>query len=108
VDSVVQWCADVCGQCGADRVHSVQTCVDRVHSVQTCADSVHSVAHARPCWWVPDASKKTGYRLTGDVDFDEALKVCGKITPVPGGVGPMTIAMLLSNTLDSAKRFIVK
>eukprot|EP00227_Mantoniella_beaufortii_P005151 CAMPEP_0197606582 /NCGR_PEP_ID=MMETSP1326-20131121/45378_1 /TAXON_ID=1155430 /ORGANISM="Genus nov. species nov., Strain RCC2288" /LENGTH=304 /DNA_ID=CAMNT_0043174513 /DNA_START=89 /DNA_END=1003 /DNA_ORIENTATION=- len=57
---------------------------------------------------VPDASKKTGYRLTGDVDFDEALKVCGKITPVPGGVGPMTIAMLLSNTLDSAKRFIVK
>jgi 5,10-methylene-tetrahydrofolate dehydrogenase/methenyl tetrahydrofolate cyclohydrolase len=55
---------------------------------------------------VPDASKKTGYRLTGDVDFEECSKVAGKITPVPGGVGPMTIAMLLSNTLDSGRRAI--
>jgi 5,10-methylene-tetrahydrofolate dehydrogenase/methenyl tetrahydrofolate cyclohydrolase len=57
---------------------------------------------------VPDASKKAGYRLTGDVDYDEAVKLASKITPVPGGVGPMTIAMLMSNTLDSGKRFMEK
>lgn len=49
-----------------------------------------------------DASKKAGYRLVGDVDFEEVKKVAGWITPVPGGVGPMTIAMLLRNTLDGA------
>lgn len=46
----------------------------------------------------------TTTKLTGDVDFDEAVKVAGAITPVPGGVGPMTIAMLMANTLKSAKR----
>ncbi len=49
-----------------------------------------------------DGKKKS--RLTGDVDFDEAVGVAGAVTPVPGGVGPMTIAMLMSNTLQSAKR----
>ena len=49
-----------------------------------------------------DASKKSGKRLTGDVDFEEAQKVAGYITPVPGGVGPMTVAMLLSNTYQAA------
>ena len=49
-----------------------------------------------------DGEKKN--RLVGDVDFDEALKVAGAITPVPGGVGPMTIVMLMSNTLQSAER----
>ncbi len=53
---------------------------------------------------VDDPSKKTGYRLVGDVAFDEASQVAGFITPVPGGVGPMTIAMLLRNTLESWKR----
>ncbi len=53
---------------------------------------------------VDDSSKKKGYRLVGDVDFEEAMEVAGAITPVPGGVGPMTIAMLLRNTMDSAKR----
>lgn len=53
---------------------------------------------------VDDASKKRGYRLVGDVAFDEAVEVAGAITPVPGGVGPMTIAGLLRNTLASAKR----
>ena len=53
---------------------------------------------------VPDASKKTGYRLVGDVAYAEALPVAGAITPVPGGVGPMTIAMLLQNTLEGAQR----
>lgn len=75
---------------------------------------------------VPDASKKTGYRLVGDVDYAAALPVAGAITPVPGGVGPMTIAvracagwmsrlacadlrvmlpqMLLQNTLEGAQR----
>ena len=50
-----------------------------------------------------DATKKRGYRQVGDVAFDEAVEVAGAITPVPGGVGPMTIAMLLKNTLRAAK-----
>ncbi|KAG6548043.1 hypothetical protein Mapa_010477 [Marchantia paleacea] len=57
---------------------------------------------------VDDPSKKTGYRLVGDVDFEEVKKVAGFITPVPGGVGPMTIAMLLQNTLESAKRMFAQ
>jgi 5,10-methylene-tetrahydrofolate dehydrogenase/methenyl tetrahydrofolate cyclohydrolase len=52
---------------------------------------------------VEDATRPRGYRLVGDVAFDEAKEVAGIITPVPGGVGPMTIAMLLSNTLAAAK-----
>lgn len=55
---------------------------------------------------VDDRSRKSGYRLVGDVDFREACKVAGWITPVPGGVGPMTVAMLLKNTLEGAKRVI--
>ncbi len=54
---------------------------------------------------VPDASKKNGYRLVGDVDFEAVSKKASLITPVPGGVGPMTITMLLYNTVASAKRF---
>lgn len=53
---------------------------------------------------IDDPSRERGYRLAGDVAFDEAKEVAGAITPVPGGVGPMTIAMLLQNTLKSAKR----
>ncbi|HSM05471.1 MAG TPA: bifunctional methylenetetrahydrofolate dehydrogenase/methenyltetrahydrofolate cyclohydrolase FolD [Longimicrobiales bacterium] len=53
---------------------------------------------------VDDASTEKGYRLVGDVAFDEAKEVASAITPVPGGVGPMTIAMLLSNTVDAAER----
>jgi 5,10-methylene-tetrahydrofolate dehydrogenase/methenyl tetrahydrofolate cyclohydrolase len=51
----------------------------------------------------PDATKKSGYRLVGDVCFEEAKEVAGFITPVPGGVGPMTIAMLMRNTLRAAE-----
>ncbi|HQU35843.1 MAG TPA: bifunctional methylenetetrahydrofolate dehydrogenase/methenyltetrahydrofolate cyclohydrolase FolD [Anaerolineales bacterium] len=51
----------------------------------------------------PDATKKSGYRLVGDVNFDEAKETAGFITPVPGGVGPMTIAMLMRNTLRAAE-----
>jgi methylenetetrahydrofolate dehydrogenase (NADP+)/methenyltetrahydrofolate cyclohydrolase len=51
---------------------------------------------------VDDARNEKGYRLTGDVDFEGVSQVASAITPVPGGVGPMTIAMLLSNTLDAA------
>ncbi|CAF2111491.1 BnaCnng31000D [Brassica napus] len=51
-----------------------------------------------------DTNAPCGYRLVGDVCYEEACKVTSAITPVPGGVGPMTIAMLLSNTLASAKR----
>ena len=50
-----------------------------------------------------DASRKRGYRLVGDVDYDSAVEVAGAITPVPGGVGPMTIAMLMQNTLRAAQ-----
>ena len=52
---------------------------------------------------VGDPSKKSGYRIVGDVDFESASKVSKAITPVPGGVGPMTIAMLLSNTVQAAE-----
>lgn len=52
---------------------------------------------------VPDATKQTGTRLVGDVDFEAALDVASWITPVPGGVGPMTIAMLMKNTLTAAR-----
>ena len=51
----------------------------------------------------PDPTKKKGYRLVGDVNFEEAVQVAGWITPVPGGVGPMTIAMLMKNTLRAAQ-----
>ncbi len=53
---------------------------------------------------VPDASKKSGYRLTGDVAYPEVAPLCSAITPVPGGVGPMTIAMLMKNTLQAARQ----
>ncbi len=53
---------------------------------------------------IPDASAAKGYRLAGDVDFASACKVADWITPVPGGVGPLTIAMLLRNTLEAAQR----
>ncbi len=53
---------------------------------------------------VDDASRRNGYRLAGDVDFDEVSKKASAITPVPGGVGPMTIAMLLHNTLLAYQR----
>ena len=52
---------------------------------------------------VPDASRERGYRLVGDADFDSCAAVASAITPVPGGVGPMTITMLLWNTLESAR-----
>lgn len=55
---------------------------------------------------IPDATKKSGSRLCGDVDYDAVKEVASAITPVPGGVGPMTIAMLLSNTLKSARKSI--
>lgn len=53
---------------------------------------------------VEDASKKSGYRLTGDVAYEEVAPKCAAITPVPGGVGPMTIAMLMKNTLQAARQ----
>jgi methylenetetrahydrofolate dehydrogenase (NADP+)/methenyltetrahydrofolate cyclohydrolase len=53
---------------------------------------------------IEDATKKNGFRLVGDVDFDAVAEVASKITPVPGGVGPMTITMLLWNTVEAAKQ----
>lgn len=53
---------------------------------------------------VPDATRKSGFRLCGDVDFDNVSPKCAAITPVPGGVGPMTIVSLMLNTLEAARR----
>ena len=57
---------------------------------------------------VPDATKKKGFRLNGDVKFDEVAPKCSFITPVPGGVGPMTICSLMKNTLAAAKKTYYK
>jgi methylenetetrahydrofolate dehydrogenase (NADP+)/methenyltetrahydrofolate cyclohydrolase len=54
--------------------------------------------------WIEDATKRSGRRLVGDVDYAPVSKVAGAITPVPGGVGPMTVAMLISNTVWLAER----
>lgn len=53
---------------------------------------------------VPDASRKSGFRLSGDVDYENVAPKCKAITPVPGGVGPMTIVSLMLNTLEAARR----
>ena len=55
---------------------------------------------------IPDASKKSGFRLIGDCDFDDLKEKVSYITPVPGGVGPMTIAMLMYNTLEAAENTV--
>jgi methylenetetrahydrofolate dehydrogenase (NADP+)/methenyltetrahydrofolate cyclohydrolase len=52
---------------------------------------------------IPDATKKTGYRLVGDTDFDAIKEKAEAITPVPGGVGPMTVTMLMVNTVRAAE-----
>jgi methylenetetrahydrofolate dehydrogenase (NADP+)/methenyltetrahydrofolate cyclohydrolase len=57
---------------------------------------------------VPDATKKSGFRLNGDVKFDEVAPKCSLITPVPGGVGPMTIVSLMKNTLLAGKKAIYR
>lgn len=57
---------------------------------------------------IPDASKKSGYRLVGDVDYNQCKEVASAITPVPGGVGPMTVAMLIYNTVDAAKKTLAQ
>lgn len=54
---------------------------------------------------IPDASKKSGFRLVGDVDFEAIKEKASVITPVPGGVGPMTIALLMQNTIEAAENF---
>ncbi len=56
----------------------------------------------------PDPSKKSGFRLVGDVDFEAVREKASKITPVPGGVGPMTITMLMYNTVESARRALAR
>lgn len=55
---------------------------------------------------IPDSTKKSGFQLVGDVDFENVAPKCSFITPVPGGVGPVTVAILLQNTLLSFKRSI--
>lgn len=57
---------------------------------------------------IPDATKKSGFRLVGDVDFEAAKEVASFITPVPRGVGPMTIAMLMQNTLEAAENVLAE
>jgi methylenetetrahydrofolate dehydrogenase (NADP+)/methenyltetrahydrofolate cyclohydrolase len=55
---------------------------------------------------VTDASAKRGYRLVGDVEFEEVKEIASAITPVPGGVGPMTVAMLLKNTVQACRALV--
>ena len=55
---------------------------------------------------IEDKTKKSGYRLVGDVDIDDVKEICSAITPVPGGIGPMTIAMLMSHTIEAASSVI--
>ena len=55
--------------------------------------------------YIPDSTKKSGQRLVGDVDFESASEVASQITPVPGGVGPMTVAMLLQNVVESTQSY---
>ena len=57
---------------------------------------------------VPDATRKSGFRLSGDVDFENVAEKCSYITPVPGGVGPMTICSLMKNTLSAGKKDFYK
>lgn len=57
---------------------------------------------------VPDPSTKSGQKLVGDVDFDSVKEVAGFLTPVPGGVGPMTVAMLMANTLTCFKSMLTE
>jgi len=57
---------------------------------------------------IADATKKSGTRLVGDVDFEAVRKKARAITPVPGGVGPMTITMLMKNTVTAARRASAK
>ncbi len=57
---------------------------------------------------VPDATRKSGFRLNGDVDFENVAPLCSYITPVPGGVGPMTICSLMKNTLSAGKKEFYK
>ena len=56
---------------------------------------------------IPDETKKSGYRLVGDVDFEKVAPKTSFITPVPGGVGPMTVAMLMTNTVKAYERFVL-
>ncbi|KAJ4503087.1 tetrahydrofolate synthase [Exophiala dermatitidis] len=58
--------------------------------------------------YIPDASKSSGQRLVGDVEFESAVEVASYITPVPGGVGPMTVAMLMQNVVDAATTYFEK
>ena len=55
---------------------------------------------------IPDSSRPRGYRIVGDVDFDAVQELCSAITPVPGGVGPMTIAMLMANTVKACRQIV--
>jgi 5,10-methylene-tetrahydrofolate dehydrogenase/methenyl tetrahydrofolate cyclohydrolase len=70
--------------------------------LSACAIHVSLRADAEPCART-DATKKRGYRMVGDVDFAACKHVASAITPVPGGVGPMTIAMLMRNTIALAR-----
>ena len=77
---------------------------DEKKKVISEANEIHGVKEVVPSiLLVEDLSRKNGYRLKGDVDFEQVFQKTSYITPVPGGVGPMTIAMLLSNTLKAAK-----
>ena len=76
----------------------------RVIQFQQWFAVLHNCKRLEMIFGLTDATKKSGKKLVGDVEFDKAKELASWITPVPGGVGPMTVAMLLNNTLLCAKK----
>ena len=97
--SMVDYVIETAKGCGAEKV-----CVVVGHKAEMVKEGavIIDVGTTR----VPDATKKSGFKLTGDVKFDEVAPKCSYITPVPGGVGPMTIVSLMKNTLLAGKKAI--
>ncbi|KAI4468920.1 c-1-tetrahydrofolate synthase cytoplasmic-related [Holotrichia oblita] len=82
--------------------------IDMVECGEDQESVMHRVGLVKGTAFIEDPTKKSGQRIVGDVAYDEARQVASHITPVPGGVGPMTVAMLMKNTVQSAQRAATK
>ena len=96
-----RWEARVCHGRVVEARRGCDRCRNKLHPWLVLFDLYRSIKLTG----VIDASKKSGQRLVGDVHFASASAIASYITPVPGGVGPMTVAMLVRNTVASAERF---
>ena len=90
------------------RADIVIACVGRAHFVKAHWLKQGCVVIDVGINSVDDNTDKRGYKLVGDVDYDSCKEIASMITPVPGGVGPMTIAMLLRNTIQSCRKSITQ